>query len=451
MKKRVFLLVLLAATFAHAQNIVGDWQGTLKIGPSELRLVLHITKVTDGFKASLDSIDQGANGIPVSKVSLQDSQLDLIVEEVHGTYRGKVNNDGTVITGTWTQTQPLPLEFKRTKNTAELERRRPQDPVKPYPYREEELTYENKLQGVTLAATLTIPSGKGPFPAVVLITGSGPQDRDEALLGHRPFLVLSDFLTRKGIAVLRADDRGVGKSTGSFGKATTADFATDTEAGVAYLKTRPEVDQHKIGLIGHSEGGVIAPMVAARNLDVAFIVMMAGSGVPGDAIITEQLRLIEEASGKSHEQAVKDAADEEEVLALVKREKNDAVLENELREKLAGRIPKAQLGAAIQQATSPWFRYFVAYDPSSALIKVKCPVLAINGEKDLQVPPGQNLPAIRKALEAGGNKDFEVNELPGLNHLFQTAKTGSPSEYGSIEETISPVALEKMASWILKH
>jgi hypothetical protein len=179
--------------------------------------------------------------------------------------------------------------------------------------------------------------------------------------------------------------------------------------------------------------------------------MMAGSGVPGDAIITEQLRLIEEASGKSHEQAVKDAADEEEVLALVKREKNDAVLENELREKLAGRIPKAQLGAAIQQATSPWFRYFVAYDPSSALIKVKCPVLAINGEKDLQVPPGQNLPAIRKALEAGGNKDFEVNELPGLNHLFQTAKTGSPSEYGSIEETISPVALEKMASWILKH
>ncbi|HEV2988399.1 MAG TPA: alpha/beta fold hydrolase [Candidatus Angelobacter sp.] len=458
MKKFVFLLVLLAGTLAYAQNIVGDWQGTLKVGPTELRLVLHITKDNSGFKATLDSIDQGANGIPVSSVSLKDSRLDLTIEAVHGTYQGKVNREGTVITGTWTQTQPLPLEFKRakapikgTKSTAELQGRRPQDPVKPYPYREEELTYENKVQGVTLGATLTIPPGKGPFPAVVLITGSGPQDRDEALLGHRPFLVLSDYLTRKGIEVLRADDRGVGKSTGSFGKATTADFATDVEAGVAYLKTRPEVDQHKIGLIGHSEGGVIAPMVAARNPDVAFIVMMAGSGVPGDAIITEQLRLIEEANGKSHEQAVKDAAEEAEVLALVKREKDEAALENELREKLAGRIPEAQLGGAIQQVTSPWFRYFIVYDPSATLAKVKCPVLAINGEKDLQVPPRQNLPAIRNALEKSGNKDFEVDELPGLNHLFQTAKTGSPSEYGSIEETIAPVALEKMASWILKH
>ena len=459
MKKLVFLVVVLAAVFAHAQNIVGDWQGALKVGSAELRLVLHITKGDNGaYKATLDSIDQGANGIPVSSVSLKDSQLDLNVEAVHGTYQGKVNSEGTVITGTWTQAQPLPLEFKRsanpiksTKSTAELERRRPQDPVRPFPYREEELTYENKAQSVTLAATLTMPPGKGPFPAVVLITGSGPQDRDEALLGHRPFFVLADYLTRKGIAVLRADDRGVGKSTGIFGKATTADFATDAEAGVAYLKTRPEVNQHKIGLIGHSEGGVIAPMVAARNPDVAFIVMMAGSGVRGDAIITEQLRLIEEANGKSHEQAEKDAAEEREVLALVKQEKNEAVLENELREKLAGRIPKAQLGAAIQQVTSPWFRYFIAYDPSLTLAKVKCPVLAINGEKDLQVPPSQNLPAIRKALEAGGNKDVEVDELPGLNHLFQTAKTGSPSEYAGIEETISPVALDKMATWILKH
>jgi pimeloyl-ACP methyl ester carboxylesterase len=562
MKKCVFLLVVLTGAFAHAQNIAGDWQGTLKIGPSELRLVLHIAKGENGaFKATLDSIDQGANGIPVSSISLKESQLDLTIEAVHGSYQGKVNSEGTVITGTWTQTQPLPLEFRRTANpvktehkpakpsdidgdwlgtldvnalklriifhiintadgltatldspdqganglpvtsvihtgfaikmelkqigggfegkldkdlstmegiwtqgggslplvlkrvkgAAELERRRPQDPTKPYPYREEELTYENKVQGVTLAATLTIPPGKGPFPAVVLITGSGPQDRDEALLGHRPFLVLSDYLTRKGIAVLRADDRGVGKSTGSFGKATTADFATDTEAGVAYLKSRPEVDQRKIGLIGHSEGGVIAPMVAARNADVAFIVMMAGSGVPGDAIIVEQLRLIEEASGKSHEQAEKDADDEREVLALIKQEKNEAVLENELREKLAGRVPKAQLGAAIQQATAPWFRYFIAYDPAPALTKVKCPVLAINGEKDLQVPPKQNLPAIRKALAAGGNKNSEVDELPGLNHLFQTAKTGAPSEYSSIEETISPVALEMIATWILKR
>jgi hypothetical protein len=437
---------------AKPSDIDGDWLGTLDVNALKLRIIFHIINTADGLTASLDSPDQGANGLPVTSVIHTGFAIKMELKQIGGGFEGKLDKDLSTMEGIWTQGGgSLPLVLKRVKGAAELERRRPQDPTKPYPYREEELTYENKVQGVTLAATLTIPPGKGPFPAVVLITGSGPQDRDEALLGHRPFLVLSDYLTRKGIAVLRADDRGVGKSTGSFGKATTADFATDTEAGVAYLKSRPEVDQRKIGLIGHSEGGVIAPMVAARNADVAFIVMMAGSGVPGDAIIVEQLRLIEEASGKSHEQAEKDADDEREVLALIKQEKNEAVLENELREKLAGRVPKAQLGAAIQQATAPWFRYFIAYDPAPALTKVKCPVLAINGEKDLQVPPKQNLPAIRKALAAGGNKNSEVDELPGLNHLFQTAKTGAPSEYSSIEETISPVALEMIATWILKR
>jgi len=562
--RKLLMLVALvtAASAAHAQNIVGDWQGTLKLGPAELRLVLHIAKGDNGvFTATLDSIDQAANGIPVSSMSLKEAHLDFTVEAVRGSYKGRVNSEGTVIAGTWTQGEPLPLEFKRTanpikaehkpakpsdidghwlgtleftgmklrlvfhitntadgltatldspdqnangipvtsvtrngaaikmelkqiaggfegkidkdlttmegawtqgrgsspltlkriKSTAGLSVRHPQDPVRPFPYREEDLTYQNKTQGVELAATLTIPSGKGPFTAVLLITGSGPQDRDEALLGHRPFLVLSDYLTRKGIAVLRADDRGIGKSTGNFETATTADFATDAEAGISYLKTRPEIDHHKIGLIGHSEGGVIAPMVAARNSDVAFIVMMAGSGVPGDAIIAEQLKLIEEAAGKSHEQAEKDAAEEREILALVIKEKDEAELDKKLREKLAGKVPQAQLGAAIKQVTLPWVRYFITYDPAPALTKVKCPVLAINGERDLQVPPRQNLPAIRKALEAGGNKDFEVDELPGLNHLFQTAKTGAPSEYAGIEETISPIALEKMADWILKR
>jgi pimeloyl-ACP methyl ester carboxylesterase len=309
------------------------------------------------------------------------------------------------------------------------------------------VAYENELAGIQLAATLTIPPGQGPFRAVVLITGSGPQDRDESLAGHRPFLVLSDYLTRRGIAVLRADDRGVGKSGGKFAAATTADFATDTEAGVAYLKTQPEIDPKKIGLVGHSEGGIIAPMVAARDSDVAFIVMMAGAGVPGDQILAEQSLLISEAGGKSRPEAEKNAAREREILTLVKQEKDNAAL----REKLAALIPRAQVDTQLGQIASPWFRYFIAYDPATALRKVACPVLAINGEKDLQVPPRQNLPAIRKALEAAGNKDFEIAELPGLNHLFQTAKTGSPAEYAQIEETISPVALEKIAAWILKH
>jgi fermentation-respiration switch protein FrsA (DUF1100 family) len=558
----IFLLFLAAATFAHAQDVTGDWQGTLSAGGNELRLVLHITKSADGaLKATLDSVDQGANGIPVNAVNLKNSTLNLDVAAVHGTYEGKVAPDAKTITGTWTQGSPLPLEFKRAvapvktkhkpakpsdidgtwmgsldtgavklrvvfhilnaedgltatmdspdqgmkdlsassvtrngaslkieakgiggvfegtiaadqssidgnwsqggsslplllkrvKDQAELELKRPQVPKKPYPYRGEEVTYANRTQNVTLAATFTIPQGKGPFPAVLLITGSGPQDRDESLLGHKPFLILSDYLTRHGIAVLRADDRGTGKSTGVFSGATTADFSTDTEAGVAYLKTRPEVDPHKIGLIGHSEGGVIAPMVAARNKDVAFIVMMAGTGVTGDQILPAQAEAIAVASGTNPDEAAKNAAKEKEMLTLVETEKDQSVLEKELKEKMAGDVPDAQIGMQILQITSPWFRYFLTYDPASALRKVTCPVLAINGSLDKQVLPDQNLPAIRKALDEAGNKRVEIDELPGLNHLFQTAKTGAPTEYAEIEETMSPVALEKITSWILKQ
>lgn len=562
--KRVlmFLILIMAATMVRAQDIAGDWQGTLNTGMGELRLVLHITKSADGvLKATLDSVDQGANGIPVNSATLKNSKLSLDVTAVQGTYEGTVAADAKSISGTWTQTKPLPLEFKRmtapiktehkaakpsdidgawmgtldtgavklrvvfhisntedgliatidspdqgakgipttsvtrnsaalkidakaigglfegtiaadlssidgkwtqgggtmplvlkrVKDQAELELKRPQVPVKPYPYREEEVTYDNKAQNVTLAATLTIPQGAGPFPGVVLITGSGPQDRDESLMGHKPFLILADYLTRHGIAVLRADDRGTGKSTGDFSKGTTADFATDTEAGVAYLKTRSEVNPRKIGLIGHSEGGVIAPMVAARNKDVAFIVMMAGTGVPGDQVIVAQGEAIGIAMGTSSEKAAKDAVKEREMMTLIETEKDDAALEKELREKMAGEVPEGQVGMQIKQVTSPWFHYFLTYDPAIALRKVTCPVLAINGSLDKQVLPSQNLPVIRKALQEGGNTHFEIDELPGLNHLFQTAKTGAPAEYAQIEETMSPVALERVSSWILKQ
>jgi fermentation-respiration switch protein FrsA (DUF1100 family) len=563
--KRILILagLVVAASAGQAQDIAGDWQGTLSAGGAELRLVLHISKAADDrLKATLDSIDQpGANEIPVNFITLKDSKLSLEVAAVHGTYEGKVAADGKTITGTWTQASALPLEFKRAaaptktehkrakpsdidgawmgtldtgamklrvvfhivntedgltatmdsldqgmkgmpitsvtragttlkieaksmgglfegkiaadlssidgnwsqgggtiplvlkpvKDQAELELKRPQNPVKPYPYRDEDVSYDNHLQHVTLAATLTVPQGKGPFPAVLLITGSGPQDRDESLLGHKPFLVLSDYLTRHGIAVLRADDRGTAKSTGDFATATTADFATDAEAGIAYLKTRSEVDPHKMGLIGHSEGGVIAPMIAARNKDVAFIVMMAGTGVPGDQILIAQGEAIQIASGKSPEEAARGTAKRREMFALVETEKDDAVLKTELKEKMAGDVPDAQVGMQIKQITSPWFRYFLTYDPAPALRKVTCPVLAINGALDTQVPPKLNLPIIRKTLEEGGNKHFEIDELPGLNHLFQTAKTGSPAEYAQIEETMSPVALDKMATWILQQ
>jgi fermentation-respiration switch protein FrsA (DUF1100 family) len=252
--------------------------------------------------------------------------------------------------------------------------------------------------------------------------------------------------------VLRADKRGVGKSTGSYEKATTLDFAEDAQAGAAFLKTRMEVDPHRIGLIGHSEGGIVAPIVAERDHDVAFIVLMAGSGVRGDQIIVEQGRLIAEAAGETKQKADEDAEKETETLSMVEKEKDTATLDKLLGVKFASEgVPDAEIAAQIKALTSPWFRFFITYDPATALRKVTCPVLAINGSLDLQVPPALNLPGIRKALAEGGNTHYEVDELPGLNHLFQTAKTGSPSEYADIEETISPVALEKIAGWILKQ
>jgi hypothetical protein len=399
----------------------------------------------------LQSPDQSTAWMSATSVTRNESALTVTFKGIGAVYEGKIAADSNSIDGTFTQMgNPLPLTFRRIKDQSELELKRPQNPVKPYPYREEDATY--KSAGNTLAATLTIPAGQGPFPAVLLIAGSGPHDRDESLLGHKPFLVLSDYLTRKGIVVLRADKRGVGKSTGDYAKATTADFAADAEAGVAYLKTRPEVDQRKIGILGHSEGGIVAPMVAVADPSVAFVVMMAGSGVPGDEIIVEQTRLISEAGGESKEKADADAEKERETLALVKNEKDPATRDRLLGIKLAAEgMPDAQVAAEIKQATSPWFRFFISYDPAATLRKLTIPVLALSGSLDLQVPPAQNLPAIRKALAEAGNQHAEVDELPGLNHLFQNAKTGSPAEYGQIEETISPVALDKNATWILKQ
>jgi len=551
MKTIFSLTVLAAATLlgARAQDISGDWQGTLKPAPgAELHLLLHISKANDGsLKGSLDSLDQSAMGIPISTIAFKNGALTFASDAIHGTYEGKMNADGSAVDGTWTQGTPMPLAWRRAVKPSDIdgawegvldvgqklrlvlhltttkdglaatldspdqgaqgigatavkrdgsslavemanigakyqgtiakdyssiegtfsqgggefplnlkraapdtkkeEPKRPQNPVKPYPYRAEDLTYPNTAAGIQLAATLTIPTGKGPFPAVVLITGSGQQDRDETLLGHKPFLVISDYLTRKGIAVLRSDDRGAGGSGGNFAVATTADFATDVEAAVAYLKTRQEVDPHRIGLAGHSEGGVIAPMVAARNRDIAFIVMLAGSGVPGDQIIAAQVVAGAEAEGMSHEAAVAAGVRQKRILDLVEQEKDEAVLKEKLRAELKD-VPEAQFGTAYKQLTSPWYRYFLTYDPRPALRKVTCPVLALNGEKDTQVPPKLNLPAIRKALEEGGNKNFEADELPGLNHLFQHAKTGAFSEYAQIEETFAPEALEKIAAWI---
>lgn len=452
MKRLLLILALLAlciSASAQQPSIEGTWLGTLSVSGNTLRVVFNISKTPAGFTATLDSPDQGAKGIPVASATLQSDSVVIDAPVIGGNFKGKLSGDS--IEGTWSQGgMQLPLLLKRTTEPVAA-RRRPQDPVKPYPYREEDVTFENKAAAIKLAGTLTLPQNKGPYTAVVLISGSGPQNRDLEVFGHRPFLVLSDYLTRKGIAVLRVDDRGVGKSEGNFSTATTADFATDVEAAVAYLKTRPEIDAHRIGLIGLSEGGIIAPMVASRNSDVAFIVMMAGTGVPGAQIIPEQVRLLSRAAGMSADKAEEQAQEQTKIISIVQSEKDPALLQKKLRDALGKQMPEAQRDRAISQFTAPWFRYFLDYDPATALRKIKCPTLVLNGSLDKQVPPAQNLPVIRQALTESGNKHFEIVELPGLNHIFQTAKTGADSEYTQTEETMSPVAMEKISDWIAKN
>ena len=440
-----------AAKPAQPSDIDGDWLGTLDTGIAKLRLVLHITNTDQGLTATMDSLDQNAKAIPITSMNRNRSSLMFDMSAIGGSYVGTISADFSGFNGTWTQLgSSWPLAFKRVKNAAELNRKRPQNPARPYPYKELEVTYKNANADIDLAATLTIPEGKGPFPAVILMAGSGPHDRDESIMGHKPFLVLADHLTRKGIVVLRADKRGCGKSGGNYANAVMSDFASDADAGVAYLKTRPEVDAKHIGLVGHSEGGIEAPMVAASDPDVAFVVMMAGTGIPGDKILPEQSRLMQMAAGKKPDQIEKDLAIQHDVLAAVEKNSDNATLEKQLRTALNGKVPDSQVDLQIKAASSPWFRDFLTYDPPT-LTKLTCPVLVLNGERDLQVPAAQNLPAIQKALEAGRNKNFEIVELPGLNHLFQDAKSGAVSEYAEIEETMSPAAMDRVSSWVLKQ
>ena len=461
----LFCLIFVITGGASMQKeIEGNWEGTIKVPGAELRLVFRVYLNLDGIlAATMDSPDQGITGIPVNEVVQKDDNLYLEVKEIGGVFEGVISEDFLIIEGQWKQSgASFPILLEKKEKITEIVR--PQEPLKPYPYIEENIKYENKEAGITLAGTLTLPAEKGTFPVVLLISGSGPQDRDEAVFGHRPFLVLADYLTREGIAVLRVDDRGVGESTGDFSHATSEEFASDVLAGIEYLKTREEVNSEQIGLIGHSEGGLIAPMVASRSEDVAFIVLMAGPGLPGEKILYLQSELIAKAMGISAEKIARDSRYNKKLYSLVKEEENEEILKEkssnvfeeyftELTEDEKGEIGDwdTYVAGQLQGLLSPWFKYFLIYDPRPTLSKVNCPVLAINGEKDLQVPPKENLKAIEEALIAGGNRNFIIKELPGLNHLFQSAATGSPDEYARIEETISPVALELISDWILEQ
>jgi fermentation-respiration switch protein FrsA (DUF1100 family) len=457
---KVIILLILALPLQSQSDITGSWHGLLKIQSLQLRLVFNIKNVDGSLKATMDSPDQGAKDIPVDQISYEGNQLKLSVKSAGITYEGLFDSDQN-IKGTFKQ-GPYTFPLDLTKDIPEKEIvTKPQDPVKPYPYMSEDIFFENKKAGITLAGTLTLPFEDGQYPVVILISGSGPQNRDSELLGHKPFLVLSDYLTRNRIAVMRYDDRGTASSKGNFQSATSADFASDVEAGIEYLKTRKEINKASIGLIGHSEGGLIAPLVASNSKDVAFIVLLAGPSIPGDQILLLQQELIGRATGVSEQDIAKSKKDNEACFSMIKKANDQSkvkaeliqyitqMLENDPNPKIpAGMTKETFMETQVSQLTSPWMQFFLTYDPQPALSKVKCPVLALNGEKDLQVPPKENLSAIKAALKKAKNKNVTIKELPGLNHLFQESNTGAPSEYAEIEQTFSPIALVEILNWV---
>ena len=443
---------------AHKPNdalfpVEGLWQSALVTHGMRLRFQLHVSHDSDGeLIAALDNLDQNVIGLPAINVSQKESSFHFEIPVVAGVFDGTLNAAKNSIAGTWSQTGATEkIEFKRSDQPLEL--LRPQNPVKPYPYREEEVSFSNTAANVTLAGTLTLPKGSGPFPAAVLIAGSGPHDRDESLDNHKPFLVLSDYLTRKGLAVLRYDKRGIGKSTGSADSATTLDLAADATAAISYLKTRREIDPARIGLIGHSEGAMIAPYLASRSNDIPWIVLLAAPATKGQDTLLNQSELIARVAGLSDAQIVASLAFDRNAYDLVRDEKNPGILVDKLKNLvkasgLEGVMTPTVLEPQLRMLSSPWFRFFLDYDPLPSLQNTKCPLLALYGQKDLQVPAKKNLPLLQKALTDGGTNPADVRQLSELNHLFQHAYSGSPAEYGAIEETFAPEALQIIGDWL---
>lgn len=455
------LCFTLSTILAQEKDLSGSWVGKLKLPNGiQLTIVFNLQKTGDEYSATLDSPDQGAKGIPCGKVKVENDSIGIDVPAIVGNYAGKINYSDKKITGYWNQAgSSFELNLEYTKEVAAP--KRPQEPKPPFPYNVEEVRFRNEKDNITLAGTLTYPKENKKYPAVVMITGSGAQNRDEEIFNHKPFLVIADHLTKNGFAVLRFDDRGFGESEGNHSLATTMDFAEDVRAAVNFLKTRDEIDKRKIGLIGHSEGGMIAPIVASSSDDIAFIILMAAPGVPGDSILYLQTELIYKAEGQSTEKIQQILKGLREVYAILKSDEEETSLREKLKikfqelfnqltdeEKKQYGNPETYMEMEIRMVMSPWFRYFLKFNPIEYLVKVKCPVLAINGEKDLQVPPKENLSAIESALKRSGNKKFLIKELPGLNHLFQTSQYGTIGEYGVIEETISPDALKVITEWL---
>lgn len=447
----------------HAQNApgpAGTWSGSISAPVTPLAVVVTLRQNGGAWTGTMDIPAQGGKGLALGDIVVDGAAVSfrLLAGAGNPTIKGRLSEDGNRISGTFTQGgASFPVELVRGAAAAPRAPNRPQEPKRPFPYKEEAVTLRNESAQVRLGGTLTLPTGSGPFPAVVLITGSGAQDRDETIAGHKPFLVLSDHLTRNGVAVLRVDDRGIGESEFGSLSATSKDFAGDALAGVRYLKGRSDVDPKRVGLIGHSEGGNIAAIAAADSTDVGFIVMLAGAGLPGDQILYLQAAALARSQGASEDVVAWDRSIREMVYGVIKSE-TDGRPDDGRRKALIEKAPPSPGGSPtsgrelatvlFKGSSGSWFRFFLTYDPAPTLRRVRVPVLAVIGEHDVQVPPRENLPAIRDALQAGGNRDHTVTSLPRLNHLFQTSTTGSPAEYATIEETLAPSALALVTDWI---
>jgi pimeloyl-ACP methyl ester carboxylesterase len=468
--KSIFTLVLVIlanTTFAQQRVLEGTWLGKLDVGIT-LRLVMNFAKDETGkYSGTLDSPDQGAKGIKASNVRTTPDSVYVDIASIQGNFYGVFIND-TTITGTWSQ-GPVKAPLTVRKVASVPDEIKPQTPKPPFNYKSEEVAYENASGTVHLEGTFTYPNGAGPFPTAILITGSGMQDRDETMGNHKLFAVIADHLTKQGFAILRVDDRGTGKSKGPVENATTADFASDVEAGLTYLKGRSEVDKTKLGLIGHSEGGLIASIVAAKQKDLNFIVLLAGPGTIGKTLLAEQAEAILVSNGVAaanaktykgfYTQIITNAVTSPDTTsAIAKSWKNYLTWK-----KTTSVVGRAEIGYTddvtaktiisnlVQQLSQPWMKYFATSDPAKLLSQTKAKVLALNGSKDLQVLPKQNLAGIKAALLKSKSPLYTTKELKGLNHLFQTCQTCNVQEYLSLEETISPVALNEMATWLNKN
>ncbi|WP_319589989.1 alpha/beta fold hydrolase [uncultured Draconibacterium sp.] len=456
-----FIVFILSIVNVYSQNISGDWSGATKRGDKLITFIFKIEQENSGYSVTMNVPTFRISGIKPAATTFTNGKLIIDGSNVGMSYVGIYNNETQQFEGTYKE-GGMELALNLKKGAVEItDKRRPQEPVKPYPYYEEEVVFKNIEAKIELAGTLTLPSENGTFPVVILISGSGPQDRDETFMGHKPFLVLADYLTKEGIGVLRFDDRGQGESTGDFGTATTEDFSKDVLSAIAYLKTRNDVDKKNIGLIGHSEGGIIAPLAANNSKDVAFIVLLASTGISGAELSVMQSKTLRQFPVEDEDAYEKNTR---KAIAIVTSDKSELEIKKELTKHyndflrpilMSLNVPEKNINLFIESelktSLKPWSRYFLQYNPADEIAKLQIPVLSLNGSKDTQVDAEINQDGIREALIKGGNKDYKIIELENLNHFFQECETGKMDEYRKIEQTFSPTALKEISKWILKR